>query len=104
MEAIAEFECIAIEKDGRRFNLRISIGRPYKTVSDPETWACPLSLDPLYRQLSDIAGADSFQALCLASRMAVELLSGFKQNGGKLVDQDGNDVQLSGYLAAPKGN
>ena len=103
METLATFECIAVEKDGRRFPLKVSIGRPYQSGKDPETWACPVRIDPLHTHLRDIAGSDSFQALCLASRMAVDLLDGFVEKGGKLVDEDGGSVSLDSYIP-PKRN
>jgi|1185.fasta_scaffold335008_2 hypothetical protein len=99
--ALATFECTAIEKDGRRFPLKVSIGRPYQRGSDPEMWACPVHIDPLYTHLADIAGADSFQALCLASRMALELLDGFIKRGGQLVHQGGEPVSLDSYIPIP---
>lgn len=98
MDALATFECTAVAKDGRSFPLKVSIGRPYQSGKDPETWACPVLIDPLHTHLRDIAGGDSFQALCLASRMAVELLDGFVQSGGKLVDDDGGSVSLDSYI------
>jgi hypothetical protein len=99
VEALATFECIAIEKDGRRFPLKVSIGRPYLSGKEPETWSCPVRVDPLFTHLRDIAGGDSFQALCLASRMAVELLDGFVKGGGKLIDEDGGSVSLDSYIS-----
>lgn len=98
VEALATFECIAVEKDGRRFPLKVLIGRPYQSGKDPDTWACPVRIDPLHTHLRDIAGGDSFQALCLVSRMAVELLNGFVQGGGKLIDDDGGSVFLESYI------
>jgi hypothetical protein len=98
VEALATLECIAVEKDGRRFPLKVSIGRPYQSGTDPEIWACPVRIDPLHTHVRDIAGGDSFQALCLASRMAIELLRGFVQRGGKLVHDDDEEVALDSYL------
>ena len=98
MAALATFECTAIEQDGRRFPLKVSIGRPYQSGTDPETWACPVHIDPLYTHLRDIAGSDAFQALCLACRMAIELLDGFVERGGKLIDEDGGSVSLDSYI------
>ncbi len=99
---IASLECFAVEKDGRRFPLKVVIGRPYKSGTDPETWSCPVTVDPLYTHLRDIAGGDSFQALCLASRTALELLDGFLQRGGRLLHDDGHDVPLHAYALLSK--
>ena len=98
METLATFECTAVESSGRRFPLKVSIGRPYQSGSDPATWACAVNIDPLYTHVRDIAGGDAFQALCLACRMAVELLDGFVERGGKLVDDDGGTVSLDSYI------
>ena len=51
-----------------------------------------------YSRLADQAGADAFQALCLASRLAVTLLSHFQDQGGKLVNGDGTAFALDAYL------
>jgi hypothetical protein len=40
--------------------------------------------DPLHAHVRDIVGGDSFQALCLASRLALDLLRSFVQAGGQL--------------------
>jgi hypothetical protein len=88
-EVIAETELIGESKDRGRFSIRVQIGRPYLRAREPDMWACPVSLEPLHERLVDIAGEDSFQALCLASRLAVSLLDGFVQSGGRLLNDDG---------------
>jgi uncharacterized protein DUF6968 len=102
VDPIATLECIAIEKDGRRFPLKVSIGRPYQSGTEPDTWSCPVQVDPLHTHLRDIAGGDSFQALCLAARMALELLDGFVQRGGRLVHDDGGNLTLDNYVPLHK--
>jgi hypothetical protein len=88
-EVIAETELIGESKDRGRFSIRVQIGRPYLRASDPDMWACPVSLEPLHERLADIAGEDSLQALCLATRLAASLLDGFVESGGRLLNDDG---------------
>lgn len=86
------------DKDGCRFPIKVEIGAPYQSGDDPETWLCPVRIDPLYSHLRDIAGADGFQALCLASRLAVSLLRGYIEDGGRLLHDDGTDFSLDSYV------
>ena len=103
VDVIATLECTAIEKDGRRFPLKLSIGRPYQSgKGHSSNWACSVRIDPLYTNLKDIVGLDSFQALCLALRLAVELLDGFVQRGGQLLDDDGSSIPLDSYALLSK--
>jgi len=86
------------DKDGRRFPIKVEIGSPYQSADDPETWRCPVNIDPLYSHLRDIAGADGFQALCLASRLAISLLRGYVEDGGRLLHDDGTEFSLDSYV------
>jgi hypothetical protein len=93
-DVIAETELIGESKERGRFSIRVQIGRPYLSAKDPEMWACPVSLEPLHEHVADIAGEDSFQALCLASRLAGSLLDGFVRSGGRLLNDDGSAFSL----------
>jgi hypothetical protein len=97
-DVIASAEMIGIRPTGEKISISLRIGRPYLSGSSPETWACPVALEPLYRKLADITGTDSFHALCLASRLALTLLAGFKEDGGKLLFDDGTEVPVEAYL------
>jgi hypothetical protein len=100
-DVIAQTELVGESKDRGRFSIHVQIGRPYLRGKDPEMWACPLSLEPLHERLADIAGEDSFQALCLANRLAASLLEGFVQSGGRLLNDDGTafSVETLGFGA-----
>lgn len=100
-DVIAQTELLGESKDRGRFSIRVQIGRPYLRAKDPEMWACAVSLEPLHGQLADIAGEDSFQALCLANRLAASLLEGFVQSGGRLLNDDGTafSVKTLGFGA-----
>ena len=94
---------IASEKIwGRRsdedpFEIFIEIGTPYKVGDDPEEWACPVALSPLHNRLHDAHGGSAFQALCLASSLVLDLLQGFKEQGGSLFYSPGEDFPIEAY-------
>ena len=96
---IATFEGIAIDQGGTRFPFKVSIGTPYLRDHEPHTWACPVSVEPLDTHIRDIFGGDSFQALCLASRIALELLRSFIERGGRLTYDGDEDLSLDAYLS-----
>jgi len=62
-EVLATTELFGESKDRERFPIRVQIGRPYLSGTEPDTWACPVAVDPLYTHLRDIAGGDSFSSL-----------------------------------------
>ncbi len=78
---IASRKLVAIDAQGREFELTIAIGAPYE-VSKGE-WACPASMEGLHR-LRDIHGVDSWQALQLASQLIGQTLTYFVADGGRL--------------------
>jgi len=79
------------------FELRIQIGAPYQVGDDPNEWACPVALSPLYGRLRDAHAGSSFQALCLACSLALDLLDSFRQQGGSLFYSPGEDFPLNAY-------
>ena len=93
---------VAIDADGVRFPFQVTIGIPYLLQTEPDTWRCPVAIDPLHTHLPDIAGGDAFQSLCLASRLAVDLLHTFVQDGGRLTFDGENDVPLDAYIPATR--
>ena len=96
-EVIASVQIIGVRSSGEKLPIVVSIGRPYINGSEPETWCCPVSVDPLYPKLADIAGSDSLQSFLLASRLALSLLEGFKEEGGQLFHEDGTEFPLDAY-------
>jgi len=79
------------------FEVRIEIGTPYRVGEDPQEWACPVALPPIHNRLRDAHGNSSFQALCLASSLALNLLQEFKEQGGTLFYSPGQDFPLEAY-------
>src|SRR5450432_726756 len=98
--AIASVDISAVAKDGERFNISLQIGAPYQRPDFPDEWSCSVSLKPLHPRLSDQTGSDAFQALCLAIRLAMGLLTQFKSDGGKLLCSDGDDFPLEAYFGS----
>lgn len=79
------------------FEVFIEIGTPRQVGDDPEEWACPVSLRPLFARLHDAHGGSSFQALCLASSMVLDLLAGFTEKGGALWYRPGEPFRIEAY-------
>ncbi len=92
---IATTKLLAQRPGERPFELVVEIGAPYQI--DQDEWACPVAVTPLYRQLHDAHGTCSFQALCLASALALDLLQGFKEKGGSLFITPGEEFPLEAY-------
>jgi hypothetical protein len=81
--------------DGTRRPGRIAVGRPY--VVDKKQSSCPIVLDGLHPG-HPIHGGDPMQALLLALRFAGNLLHTFLEQGGRVVDEDDDDVPLDAYF------
>ena len=98
-ELIASLKVIGITPDGERIDIIAEIGKPFPVEGqeDIDEWACPVSLKPLYRRLHNAHGSGSLQTLCLATSLALNLLQGFIEKGGRLVHEDGTDFPLEAY-------
>ena len=95
---IAERTIYAVTGDGRGLTIRLGIGKPYKVTEDE--WACAVRVDGLHNRLSDMHGVDSWQALQLSCQLAVRLLEGFAQDGGRLFwKKDGEQVHIQDLFA-----
>jgi hypothetical protein len=94
---IANITIRAVGADGETFPLDIAVGVPF--VSERHgTWACPLTLHPLWSKPNEVAGEDSLQALCLALRVARSMLDSFCEDGGQLLFNDGTPFPLGTYF------
>jgi hypothetical protein len=93
MIATVSFLC---ERNDARLEIAVEIGKPYQCGE--EEWACPIALHGLHDGLPDVRGPDAFQALCLTIRLALSLLTGFKEKGGKILYRNGEEVSLGPYL------
>lgn len=91
---IAARERAAFQPDRGGFIVTVCIGQPY-CISEDE-WACPVALHGLHSKLRDQHGADSFQALMLAQKLAQMLLVYFVEDGGQLLDaREGKPVDVT---------
>jgi hypothetical protein len=81
-----------------RFSITIEIGRPYKWGGDSSTeWACPVSVAPFDTIVKGSHGEGSFQALCLALRTVQLQLVHFREQGGKITLESGDEFPLDAY-------
>ena len=92
---VASTKLLAQRPGEAPFEVEVSIGTPYQV--DEDEWACPVSVVPLFDKLHDAHGGCSFQALCLASALALDLLVGFKEQGGSLFITPGEEFPLEAY-------
>ena len=76
--------------------ISVEIGVPYEVGEGG--WACPVSVQPLHERLPDIHGAESFQALLLAMRLALHLLENYTERGGALFLEDGDAFPFDAYV------
>ena len=98
MKKITASETLWVQRpDEAPFEVEIQIGVPYQVGTDPEEWACPVSLAPLYKRLHDAHGGSAFQALCLAASLVLDLLYGVREKGGAVLQESGEDFPLEAY-------
>jgi hypothetical protein len=98
-DAIAERTLICVKASGERVPVTLRIGRPYP-ASDVD-WACPVALYGLEAKLPDMHGVDSFQALMLAQKLLLQLMTGVVENGGRFEDdEDGSPIDINKLFAA----
>lgn len=87
---------LAVHRDGRRVPVEVRIGQPELVA--PGEWACAATLAGLHEKLVPMRGGDPLQALLLAVGLVRMLLTGFVQEGGRLLFESGEDVPLSAYF------
>ncbi|HZP78767.1 MAG TPA: hypothetical protein VFB45_21700 [Pseudolabrys sp.] len=78
----ASRKLLAIDKNGREFELTIGVGAPYEISKDQ--WICAASTQGLHERVFDLHGVDSWQALQLASQFVAQTLAYFIEGGGRL--------------------
>ena len=98
-DAVAERTLVCVKPNGERVPVTLRIGKPYP-ASDVD-WACPVALEGLERKLPDIHGVDSFQALMLAQKLLLQLMTGVIEDGGRFEDdEDGSPIDLKKLFTA----
>lgn len=95
---IASLSLDAVLATGEKFVLELAIGAPFISERH-QTWACSLTLHPIFSEPQEVAAADSLQALSLALRVARSLLEDFSDNGGKLL-LDGEEFPINAWLGS----
>ena len=94
---VASRKLKAVDANGKAFDLQIVIGLPFEV--SPDEWACPVSLEGLFKHRGSVFGVDSLQALLLAIKFVKDLLQDFDQKGGKFYWFDnGGPVSLDDLL------
>ena len=86
---IARRKIKAIDPRGKTHDLEIVIGQPFEVSQDE--WACPVSMEGIYKHRGPIFGVDSMQALLLAIKFLKDLLIDFSEKGGKLFWPESSD-------------
>lgn len=95
-ELIAERTVFATDKDGREFDIRLMIGKPYqKAESLHGDWACPVAMIGLHGVFPDMLGVDSWQTLQHARNLIERLLQYFIEEGGKLYASKDEQEELT---------
>lgn len=92
---IVEEAVVFVHADGKREAGRIAIGKPFRV--DENESRCPIALDGMHK-LRTISGNCPLQAMLLAIQFLGHLLHGFTEQGGRVLDSDGNEIPLSAYF------
>jgi len=79
-----------MDEEIKEVNLRI--GQPYP--KEDGSWACPIQLNGLFEDLSDVNGEDSFQALMLAQNLARTLLNALAEKGWNVRSYANKEVDV----------
>jgi hypothetical protein len=97
-QAIASMKILAQRPGEEPFEIHLEIGVPYLVSEEREEWACPAALTPLFKNLCDVHGGSSFQALCLASSLTLGLLQDFRdKKGASLFYEPGEDFDFGPF-------
>jgi len=92
--------------EGKEFAVAVSISAPAPSERMAPAWSCLVTVAPMWAKPFEIYGDDSFQALCLGARQAIQMLAAFLQQGGTLLHPDGTgfDLQVFGFALSPQGS
>ncbi|BFM12543.1 hypothetical protein R50072_26960 [Simiduia litorea] len=83
MKYIAERSFEAIKPSGEKTQIIVAIGVPYKD-EEYDSWACPVKVEGIHKNLAAMHGIDSWQALREAQKLVLSILVHFVEGGGKL--------------------
>ena len=88
-QIIAEREIFAVTPEGEKKKFHIILNKPFQV--DDVSWACQVQIKEMHKNLLDVKGHDSWQALGLALSLVHQLLRYFLEDGGKLYWEEGGD-------------
>lgn len=80
---IAERKFRGVNEKGENINITVAIGLPYES-KEYKSWAYPVKIEGLYKELADQHGIDSWQAVRLSQKLVSSLLESFIDKGGKI--------------------
>ncbi|WP_417764947.1 DUF6968 family protein [Shewanella chilikensis] len=80
---ISERNLEGVKPSGEKINIVVAVGVPYKDEKY-ESWACPVKVEGLHKNLAAQHGIDSWQALREAQKLVASILTHFIEDGGKL--------------------
>ena len=93
-EPIVTLNLLAQIPGGDQFPITLAIGRPYQIRSNPDVWACAVTVDPLTPDLNDRMGGDALRALDMACYLALDVLCSFRADGGRILSPDGSNYPI----------
>jgi hypothetical protein len=79
------------------FEITVEIGTPFRNLSCPGQWVCPVAVRPIFSRFQEVRGETSFQSLCLAISLALSLLQDFRDAGGALIHANGDAFPLESF-------
>lgn len=88
---------LAVLQDGKELQLKTRMDSPERQADG--SWVCRIEVSPLNDQPLDVRGVDSFHAVWLACSLVLKILAQLRENGARLLNQDGSDFPLEAYLA-----
>lgn len=94
---IAELELLVAPVGQPPRRTRLVLSAPVQTPATAPDWSCAVSLAPLWAQAFEIHGENAVQALCLAARLAVQLLDDVLAQGGSVTHLDGSALDTATF-------
>jgi hypothetical protein len=78
-----------------KFPVTIEVGRPFWSGHTASEWACAVKVEPFHSH--KVYGEGSLQALSLALQLIRSELSHFREEGGSLLWEDGQEWSLEAF-------
>jgi hypothetical protein len=101
-DVVATTSFLLLRADGTRTQITVVVGRPYSV--DEHEARCPVKIEALEPQYSDICGVDTVQALSLALQFVRLRLEDQLERGHQLADLNDRERYDRASLAACFGS